>query len=50
MMMETTLEVRLPTPSLRLGLDKDEGQHRITEWLGLSLFAEPMIVVSNTNH
>ena len=40
MMMETTCEVRLPTPLLRLGLDKDEVQHRITEWLVLSLFVE----------
>ena len=40
MMMETTFEVRLPTPLLRLGLDKDEVQHRITEWLVLSLFVE----------
>ena len=39
-MMETTFEVRLPTPLLRLGLDKDEVQHRITEWLVLSLFVE----------
>ena len=43
MMMETTFEVRLPTPLLRLGLDKDEVQHRITEWLVLSLFVEDRV-------
>ena len=42
-MMETTFEVRLPTPLLRLGLDKDEVQHRITEWLVLSLFVEDRV-------
>ncbi len=43
MMMETTFEVSLPTPLLRLGLDKDEVQHRITEWLVLSLFVEDRV-------
>ena len=41
--METIFEVRLPTPLLRLGLDKDEVQHRITEWLVLSLFVEDRV-------
>ena len=41
--METTFEVRLPTALLRLGLDKDEVQHRITEWLVLSLFVEDRV-------
>ena len=40
---ETTLEVRLPTPLLRLGLDKDEVQRRVVEWLVLSLFVEERI-------
>ena len=41
--METTFEVRLPTALLRLGLDKDEVQHRVTEWLVLSLFVEDRV-------
>ena len=43
MMMETTFEVRLPTPLLRLGLDKDDVQHRVTEWLVLSLSVEDRV-------
>ena len=39
-MTETTLQVRVPTPLLRLGLDRNEIQRRITEWLVLSLFTE----------
>lgn len=40
MMTETTFEVRLPMPLLRFGLDKDDVQRRVTEWLVLSLFVE----------
>jgi len=40
MTMETTLEVRLPTPLLRLGMDKEDVQQRVTEWLVLSLLVE----------
>ena len=43
MAMETTFEVRLPLPLLRLGLDKDDVQQRVTEWLVLSLFVEGRI-------
>ena len=50
MMMETTFEVRLPTPLLRLGLDKDEVQHRITEWLVLSLFVEDRVSSGKAAH
>lgn len=39
-MGETTFEVRVPTPLLQYGLDKDEIQRRLTEWLVLSLFTE----------
>ena len=39
-MVETTLQVRVPTPLLRLGFDQNEIQRRITEWLVLSLFTE----------
>ena len=43
MAMETTFEVRLPLPLLRLGLDKDDVQQHVTEWLVLSLFVEGRI-------
>ena len=41
--LETTLEVRVPTPLLRFGFDQDEVQRRLTEWLVLSLFTEGRI-------
>lgn len=39
-MTETTFEVRVPTPLLQYGLDKEGIQRRLTEWLVLSLFTE----------
>ena len=39
-MVETTFQVRVPAPLLRLGLDQNEVQRRINEWLVLSLFTE----------
>ena len=39
-MAETTFQVRVPTPLLQYGLDQDEVQRRVVEWLVLSLFAE----------
>lgn len=39
-MLETTIEVRVPTRLLQFGFDQNEIQRRITEWLILSLFAE----------
>jgi predicted HTH domain antitoxin len=42
-MLETTIEVRVPTPLLQLGFNQDEIQRRITEWLVLSLFSEGRI-------
>ena len=39
-MTETTFQVRVPAPLLRLGFSQDEIQRRITEWLVLSLFTE----------
>lgn len=39
-MIETTLQVRVPTSLLRLGIDQNEVQHCISEWLILSSFAE----------
>jgi predicted HTH domain antitoxin len=43
MTMETTFEVRLPVPLLRLGLNQVDIQQRVTEWLVLSLFVEGRI-------
>jgi predicted HTH domain antitoxin len=39
-MLETTIELRIPTGLLQLGFDQNEIQRRITEWLVLSLFSE----------
>jgi predicted HTH domain antitoxin len=41
-MNESILEVRIP-PLLRFGLDRDEIERRVTEWLILSLFTEERI-------
>ncbi len=43
MITETTFAVTIPTPLLQLGLDQTEIQHRVTEWLVLSLFTEGRI-------
>jgi predicted HTH domain antitoxin len=42
-MSDTIVEVRLPTPLLQLGLNREEVQRRVTEWLVLSLFTEERI-------
>lgn len=42
-MSETTLEIRIPAPLLQLGIDREEVQNRVTEWLVLSLFTEERI-------
>jgi predicted HTH domain antitoxin len=42
-MSETTFEVRIPAPLLQFGIDQDEIQRRLTEWLVLSLFSEGRI-------
>jgi predicted HTH domain antitoxin len=39
-MVETTFEVRVAAPLLRFGIDQNEIQRRINEWLVLSLFTE----------
>jgi len=39
-MIETTFQVRVPTPLLQYGFDQNEIQRRLIEWLVLSLFAE----------
>jgi predicted HTH domain antitoxin len=40
---EATFEVRVPVPLVRLGFDQNEIQHRLAEWLVLSLFTEGRI-------
>jgi len=39
-MVEATFQVHISASLLRYGLDKNEVQHRVTEWLVLSLFTE----------
>ena len=39
-MLNTTFEVQIPVTLLGLGLDQNEIQRRITEWLVLALFTE----------
>ncbi len=40
---ETTFEVRVPLPLVRMGFDKYEIQRRLSDWLVLSLFTEGRI-------
>lgn len=42
-MQEVTVEVHLPTPLMQYGLDADEIQRRVVEWLVMSLFSEGQI-------
>jgi len=42
-MVEATFQVQVPASLLRYGLDQNEIQRRITEWLVLSLFTEEHI-------
>jgi predicted HTH domain antitoxin len=42
-MTEKVIEVRVPTALLQFGLDQNEIQQRLTEWLVLSLFTEGQI-------
>jgi len=42
-MTETTLEIKIPADLLQFGLGRDEIQHRVTEWLVLSMFTEERI-------
>ncbi len=42
-MADSTVQVSIPKPLLQLGLDQDEIQRRVTEWLVLSLFTEGRI-------
>jgi predicted HTH domain antitoxin len=40
---ETVIEFRVPVPLLAFGLDQQDIQHRLTEWLVISLFTEERI-------
>ena len=42
-MTNTTLEIQLPAPLLRLGISREEISQRVTEWLVFSLFVEERI-------
>ena len=42
-MSDTVVEVHLPTPLLQFGLDREDVQRRVIEWLVLSLFTEDRI-------
>lgn len=42
-MADIVVEVRIPAPLLQLGLDREEVQRRVAEWLVLSLFTEDRI-------
>jgi predicted HTH domain antitoxin len=42
-MVEATFQVHIPTSLLHYGLDRNEVQHRVTEWLVLSLFTDEHI-------
>ncbi len=42
-MSETIVKIRVPAPLLQLGIDREEVQDRVTEWLVLSLFTEERI-------
>ena len=39
-MAESTIEISVPSPLLQYGLDRDDVQRRVNEWLVLSLFTE----------
>ena len=42
-MTEATFQVRVPSSLLQFGLGQDDIQHRLLEWLVLSLFTEGRI-------
>ena len=42
-MGDVTLEIHLPQPLLNMGLDREDIQQRVKEWLVLSLFTEGRI-------
>lgn len=42
-MLDTMLEIRVPTPLLQMGIDREDVEQRVNEWLVLSLFTEDRI-------
>ncbi len=42
-MTETSFEIHVPAPLLQLGLDREDVQRRVIEWLVFSLFTEERI-------
>lgn len=42
-MLDTLFEIRIPTPLLQLGIDRNDVEQRVNEWLVLSLFTEDRI-------
>ncbi len=42
-MTNTTLEIQVPSPLLRLGISREDISSRITKWLVFSLFTEGRI-------
>jgi predicted HTH domain antitoxin len=43
MMRETSLQVRIPAELMAYGLSAEDVQHRVAEWLVLSLFTDGRI-------
>ncbi len=42
-MLDTMLEIRAPVPLLQMGIDREDVEQRVNEWLVLSLFTEDRI-------
>lgn len=42
-MSETRVEIEVPTAFLQLGIDREDLQRRVLEWLVLSLFTEDRV-------
>ncbi|MBK8984924.1 MAG: UPF0175 family protein [Chloroflexi bacterium] len=42
-MADTVLEIKVSSPLLQLGINREEVQRRVNEWLVLSLFTEERI-------
>jgi predicted HTH domain antitoxin len=41
--MDQTFSIRIPIPLIKLGIDQDEIQRRVNEWLTISLFSDGRI-------
>ena len=49
-MSETTIQVHIPTDYLQFGIGANDLQHRISEWLVISLFIEGYISSGKAAH